>query len=189
MSSQAQQLVRRAAQFASLVERLQKMWYARNKDPECYLVLDEFPIGLTRPRVSFVGGEPDSPAVVPRRHRGGDTFCRYSQIGFHGDWFYLELPDTTLSPSEAQRLVQDRPGFFFLKDHPGSPSAFNADSCARLVQDLNPVHKCYRAGDKMGAATDLAYLWFTLWRVPADWVFQATLSYFARGDAEILSLA
>ncbi len=41
----------------------------------------------------------------------------------------------------------------------------------------------------MGAATDLAYVWFTLWNVPVEWVFEVKLSYFAGGGGEIFSLA
>lgn len=189
MSSPPHQLSRRAAQFVSLVERLQTMWHARSKDAECYLVLNEFPIPSARRRTSSAESATDSSSVAPRCRRGDDNFLRYAQIGFHGDWFYLELPDAILSPTEGQRLIQERPGFFYLKDRPESPSAFSADSWARLVQEWNPVHKCYRAGDKMGAATDLAYVWFTLWNVPVDWAFQAKLAYFGGGAAEIFMLA
>lgn len=185
--SSDQQLTRRIAQFESLIERLQSMWHARHKDPECYLVIDEFPVGVTRPKASYIDNDPASPPA-PTRLRGSDSFARYAQLAFHGSWFYLELPDMTLSPSEGERLAHDRPGFFHLKDRPDSPSSFGADKSARLVRELNPVHKCYRAGDKVSAATDLAYLWFTLWRLPADWVFQAKLSYFARGVAEVFPL-
>lgn len=94
----------------------------------------------------------------------------------------------TLSPSEGARLIQDRPGFFYLKDRPDSPSAFSAAGCAKLVREFNPVHRCYRADEKLAAAADLAYLWFSLWRVSLDWVFQAKLSYFHGGTAELISL-
>ena len=189
MSYQAHQLARRAAQFASLIERLQTMWHARSSDPECFLVLNEFPVpSARREKTPCAEDEAASLSDAPRFRQGDDNFFRYAQIGFHGDWFYLELPNAILFPAEAQRLIQERPGFFYLQDRPDSPSAFSADSWTKLVRDWNPVQKCYRAGDKMGAATDLAYVWFTLWKVPVEWLFQVKMSYFAGGVAEVFTL-
>ncbi len=189
MNFRPQQLTRRMTQFASLLDRLQQMWQARTKDPECYVVLNEFPLQSIPAEVSFAESAPASTCTPPRPHRGGDDWSRFAQMAFHGDWFYLELPNMTLSPAGGLRLIQERPGFFYLRDRPNSPSSFGADHCTRLVQELNPVHKCYRAGDETVAATDLAYVWFTLWKVPVDWIFQIRMDYFAATSAENFTLA
>ncbi|MFN0018098.1 MAG: hypothetical protein ACKVP0_07560 [Pirellulaceae bacterium] len=184
MPPSASQLARRVQQFASLLERLEVKWRAHGDGKDCYLVIDEYPVGLTRPRAKVAADD----SLSHRSHRGSDTFTRYAQVAFLGDWFYLELPDMTLSPSEGEKLIQARPAFFYLKDRPDSPSAFNAARWAKLVREFNPVHRCYRSGEKLVAAADLAYLWFSLWKVPLDWVFQAKLSYFHATGAEIFSL-
>ena len=183
MLPQPHQLARRLAQFASLVDRLESLWRARPAKPECYFVLEEFPIGPTRPRVV----PPEGVTLVGRRW-GGDHFVRWAQVGFHGNWFYLELMDTVLSPGEAERLIRERAGFFFLRDRLDGHSAFDADAAAKLVRDFNPVHKCYRAGDRAELASDLAFLWFNVWRVPLDWVFHLKTNYFGSGTAEFFSL-
>ena len=105
-----------------------------------------------------------------------------------GDWFYFDLPDITLGPREGQRLIQERPGFYYLKDRPDAPTAFKS-SFDKVVKDWNPVQKCYRSGEKHSATTDLVYLWFSLWRVPVDWTFQAKLGYFEGGSAKISLVA
>ncbi len=188
MTNEAEQIVRRAAQFVSLLEQMEEMWQARTTNRDAFLILDEYPVRTSRKNAPFMPVDDDSPVPTTGNRRGGDTVCHYSQFSCLGDWFYMDLPDITLGPSEGQRLIQERPGFYYLKDRPDAPTAFKS-SFAKSVQDWNPVQKCYRSGEKSMAAADLVYLWFSLWRVPVDWTFQAKLGHFSGGGNKILLVA
>ena len=81
------------------------------------------------------------------------------QFAFMDHGFYVDLPDTTLLPEEAKRLVAERAGFDFALNNP----------LKRLGErQFDPVQKQYRYAEQRAAAEDAAFVFFDLWRVPID---------------------
>lgn len=183
MSNPQSRLIRRIDQFAAHLARLRDRFHARAKDPYCYTIISELRWKPERQPLP-PGAEVLDPALLgTNKARAGDwhrsdMWSRYVQFGYHGDWFYLELPHSTISPDEGLRLVAERPGFFFLKDRPESPSAFSRSAWKKLVQEHNPIHRVYAAAEIPAAAADTAYIWFQLWCLPTEWVFYCRSAYF-----------
>jgi hypothetical protein len=102
------------------------------------------------------------PAPREVRRRIGGSAARGAQFAFMEHGFYLDLPDTTLTPEEARQLVAERPGFDF--------ALHNADKRMGERQ-YDPVQKQYRYGEQRAAAEDAAFVFFDLWRTPIDrWI-------------------
>jgi hypothetical protein len=179
------ELLRRCAQFATHLEALRSRWNARRRNPDCYTIILE-----TREYTSD-GNDPSKlrAQVQQLDWRFSDLWSHYVQFAWQGTWFYMELPDSTLGPSEAQRLIAARPAFFYLKDRPESQSAFSEQAWRKLVAEHNPVHRLYRASEIMAAAQDTAYVWFTLWALPLDWVFYTRTAYFKGKPQEELNVS
>lgn len=76
--------------------------------------------------------------------------------------FYLDLPDTTLTPDEAKRAVAERPGFGFALNNPQK----------RLGErQYDPVQRQYQYAEQRTAAEDAAYVFFDLWATPLNaWI-------------------
>ena len=94
---------------------------------------------------------------------------RYVQFAFTKQTFYLDLPNCTLFPLEAERLFRERSGFFYLRDR--RQPWMSAPSWQNAVKDWNPVQKIYLNSDTRSAAEDMAYIFYTLWKFPPDWQF------------------
>jgi hypothetical protein len=95
------------------------------------------------------------PRDIRRRIFGSKT--RVVQFAFMDGGFYLDLPDTTLTPEEAKRAVAERPGFRYALDNPQK----------RLGErQFDPVQQQYRYADRRAAAEDAAYVFFDLWQLP-----------------------
>ena len=77
------------------------------------------------------------------------------------DGFYIDLPDTSITPEEARALAQ-RPGFEFALDRPQK----------RLGErQYDPVQRQYQHTELRAAAEDAAFVFFDLWGTPLDaWV-------------------
>jgi hypothetical protein len=101
---------------------------------------------------------------------------RFVQFCFEPEFFWLELPNTTLSREEAERIFRDRTGFFWLKDNPLHAT--------RLCKRFDPLTKFYLYGDEMRAAEDIAYVLFQVWHFPATWRFFVKAACFDGPDFE-----
>jgi hypothetical protein len=108
----------------------------------------------------------DHAAAGPGDFNGDD---RYVQFAFTKRTFYLDLPNCTLFPLEAERLIRERSGFFYLKDH--RQPWMSMDYWQNTVRDFSPVQKIYLNSDTRSAAEDMAYIFYTLWKFPTDWQF------------------
>jgi hypothetical protein len=107
------------------------------------------------------------PAPREIRPRIGGSKTRIVQFAFMKSGFYLDLPDTTLTPEEAKRAVVDRPGFGFALDN----------SQKRLGErQYDPVQRQYQYTEKRTAAEDAAYVFFDLWQTPLDAWIEVTAS-------------
>jgi len=96
-----------------------------------------------------------------RRRLGGATHL-VVQFAFMGDGFYLDLPDTTLTPEQARRAVAERPSFDF---------ALNKEQKRLGERQFDPVQRSYRYHEKRVAAEDAAYVFFDLLQTPLDaWI-------------------
>jgi hypothetical protein len=97
---------------------------------------------------------------------GGES--RLVQFAFMEDSFYLDLPDTTLTPEEAKALVT-RPGFYYAL----------AESQKRLGErQFDPVQRRYSYSQLRIAAEDTSYIFFSLWKVPLDEYLEVTAASF-----------
>jgi hypothetical protein len=80
--------------------------------------------------------------------------------------FYMDLPNNTLFPAEAQRLFRQRSGFFYV--HERRWWFMSLERWQKLVRDFDPVQKEYLNADTRSAAEDMAFVFYTLWRFPLD---------------------
>jgi hypothetical protein len=113
-------------------------------------------------RSCFVIFEEHSPDTRGKGRHGNEIWNRFVQFSFEADRFCLDLPRDTLRPAEAQQILRERPGFFYLRDRPQFTLR------GEDVKGHDPFRKMYRYGDEPDAAQDTAYLFFTLWRLPID---------------------
>lgn len=117
---------------------------------------------------SAVAGAPSS-ATCPEPWQGWDTDplgddCapRFMQFWFSRDLFFLDLPCTTLTTVEAERLFREKTGFRFVGT--GAPLYYREAT----IQAFSPVVKLFLHGDERLAAEEAALIWFDLWRFPED---------------------
>jgi hypothetical protein len=95
------------------------------------------------------------PARLRPRIGAGERFV---QFAFHAEDFYLDLPDSTLTHEEANRVVAERAGFqFLLADESQKP--------ADHERQFDPIQRTYRYDEKRLAAEDTAYLFFDIWEI------------------------
>jgi hypothetical protein len=99
------------------------------------------------------------PAPREIRRRIGGSTARGVQFAFMECGLYLDLPDTTLTPEEAKRVVAERPGFDFALKNPQT----------RLGErQFDPVQRQYQYTEQRAAAEDAAYVFFDVWRILLD---------------------
>ena len=102
------------------------------------------------------------PARREVRRRIGDSTARLVQFAFMDSGFYLDLPDTTLTPEEAKLAIADRTGFRF---------ALENEQKRLGERECDPVQRHYTYAEKQAAALDAAYVFFDLWSVPVHaWI-------------------
>jgi hypothetical protein len=102
--------------------------------------------------------------VPSRLHGAISAQERFVQFAFQAADFYLDLPDSTLTHLEANRVVTERPGFrFFLGDGSCKPADYE--------RVFDPIQRTYNYAQLREAAEDTAYLFFDLWAVPlGTWI-------------------
>jgi|GEM_PF-5112023 len=131
----------------------------RTRQFEHYLGLMEHrTLRLVKSDCFLVFSVPTPRAVRPRI---GGSKMRIVQFAFMAHGFYIDLPDTSVTPEEAQALAQ-RPGFEFALDR----------AQKRLGERrFNPVQRQYSYTEQRVAAEDAAYVFFDLWQTPLNaWI-------------------
>ena len=108
------------------------------------------------------------PAPREVRPRIGDSKTRIVQFAFMASGFYLDLPDTSITPEEAKAAAQ-RPGFGF---------ALNNLQKRLGERQFDPVQRRYGYADQRAAAEDAAFVFFDLWHTPLDAWIKVTASAF-----------
>lgn len=159
---------------------------------DCFLVFSELPYSIKPGSPRFSGAKPigtlmgdgtardfgllpKSPTDVSSRDSQDDSQSggKFVQFSFQKNVFAVDLPNTTICPSEVHRLFRDRSGFMREADLKG-----RFLSCRRHVEHFDPVCKAYIYGDTQEAAEDVAFIFFDLWRFPIDSVLFAKASVF-----------
>jgi hypothetical protein len=164
---------RRIEQFANWIRKMSGR-RRRVKDTNCFLIFDEedpagdAPVAKLSRAKSLVcagGGFDDGMGCdgddPPQEESGGQSEDngRFVQFKFEKELFWMELPNTTLSRPEGERIMRNRPGFFWLKDNPGY-------AATRLDEPFDPMTKFYLYGDEQRAGEDVAHIFFQQWKFP-----------------------
>jgi hypothetical protein len=168
-----EELERRITQFTNW---LVKMKERRRKldDEDCFLIFDEESPEPIRPVAHFsrakslvlAGGKFPNEGIgacdlEPPAQESGDSDerCgRFLQFCFESGLFWMDIPNTTLSKFEGDKIIQRRPGFFWLRQNPGY--------AIRLPKLYDPLTKFYIYGDEPRAAEDMAFIFFDFWKFP-----------------------
>jgi len=101
-----------------------------------------------------------------------DSQRRFIQFSFNEHWFCMDMPLTTLYRIEAEKILESRNGFFYVRDRP--QFELNGDD----VDTFEPFRKIYVYGDEDSAAEDMAFIFFQVWRFPIDWCFYVNADAF-----------
>ncbi len=170
---------RRISQFA---EYLRLMGLRRHKvvHDDCFIIFDDSPPeGTESPQLkesvaikvdclasggsASGGGEPgESPS---NDWQGGEAQPRYLQFAFMRDCFYMELPNNTVFPQEAEQIFRHRQGFYWAKNRPDL--RWVRSNWEDIVK-WEPLQKVYIYRDEESAAEDMAFILFQIWHFPVD---------------------
>jgi len=170
---------RRIEQFA---QYLRLMGLRRHKvvHDDCFIVFDEFPaedakspklkesVALTVDCLADGGsasGRAGSAQGVSKRSQSGRHDSRYIQFAFMRDCFYLELPNNTVFPPEAEQVFRHRLGFYRAKNR------LDLRWVRGNWKDMlkwDPLQKVYLYRDEESAAEDMAFILFQVWHFPVD---------------------
>ena len=96
----------------------------------------------------------------PRKRRS-----RYIQFAFMRDCFYLELPNNTVFPQEAEQIFRHRLGFYWAKNR---PDLRWVRGNWKDMLTWEPLQKVYLYRDEESAAEDMAFILFQIWHFPVD---------------------
>lgn len=107
-----------------------------------------------------------------------NAHSRFIQFAFERNWFCLDMPLQTLYRDEAELILQERKGFFFLRDRPEFTLR------GECVDGFDPFRKIYIYGDESSAARDMAFIFFQVWKFPVDWRFYVTAASFGSGKTD-----
>ena len=188
MRDYRQELERRTAQFAGY---LKKMYHRAHDEVQgnCFIIFEE------RKPSDGTDGSELTEAVKPALQLAGTAFDngvnssiitngkspnfdlpdegwrednsqnRFIQFSIERNWFCLDMPLQTLFRAEAEQILRDRMGFFYLKNR----SEFTLSG--EDVDGYDPFRKVYVYGDEDSAAEDMAFIFFQVWKFPVDWRF------------------
>ena len=102
---------------------------------------------------------------LPKHGRPRKRRSRYIQFAFMRDCFYLELPNNTVFPQEAEQILRRRLGFYWAKNRTGpslGPGQLEGHG------EVEPLQKVYLYRDEESAAEDMAFILFQIWHFPVD---------------------
>lgn len=105
---------------------------------------------------------------------GNDPFMHYVQFAFDERQFRMDLPENTLHPDEAERLLVERTGFFWLR---GWSEAERPERGS-----LGPLNKIYAYGEEYQAALDMLFLLLDVWRFSPNFRWYVNSCPFENGD-------
>jgi len=146
----------RIAQFERYLRLMESRAHGEGQ-PSCFM-------SFARPLGSPVPGpkndRPQSPPMV--------------QLCFKKKWFAIDVPNTNIRPADAERVVQERRGFYREVER---PDAGVTTDVSDLVT-FDPIGKKYIYGDEREAAEDAAYLFFDVWGLRTDAELLVTASSF-----------
>lgn len=145
-----------------------------------YIIFSEMPTSKGRgaaasPMLEAAALDDPPPAASRYERRyGRDRFNYYAQFSFDENDFRIDLPNETLHPDEANRLLSEREGFFWLRtvNGTGHPD----------TRDFDPLQKIYGYGQERLAAADMLFLLFDVWSVPVDFCWYVTAALFEGGE-------
>jgi len=121
-------------------------------------------------------GISDDPIVIDLPDVGwreDNSQNRFVQFSFERNWFCLDMPMETLFRPEAEQILRERTGFFYLRDRTEF-TLYKED-----VEGYDPFRKVYVYGDERSAAEDMAYIFFLVWKFPVDSRFYVTSAAFS----------
>ena len=104
--------------------------------------------------------------------REDDSQNRYIQFSIERNWFCMDMPLETLYRPEAENILRNRQGFFYLRDRPQF-TLYEED-----VEGHDPFRKIYVYGDEGSAGEDMSYIFFQVWKFPVDTRFYVTAAAF-----------
>jgi len=104
-------------------------------------------------------------ASVPKHGKPRKRRSRYIQFAFMRDCFYLELPNKTVFPPEAEQILRHRLGFYWAKNR---PDLRWVRSNWEDMLTWEPLQKVYLYRDEESAAEDMAFILFQIWHFPVD---------------------
>jgi hypothetical protein len=118
----------------------------------------------------LVGGGTSSAGGVPCEFQPSDRpegdSSRCIQFAFMRDCFYLDLPNSTLFPNEAELILRCRLRFYYAKNRSDLRWVW---ANWRDILRWNPLQKVYLYRDEESAAEDMAFIIFQIWKFPVDW--------------------
>ena len=101
---------------------------------------------------------------------------RFVQFAFCERGFYMDLPDTTLLPEDAERILEERP------DH-GFEYALNRSQITITEQKFDPLQIIYAYPELRIAAMDTAYILYDIYGTDPEVEIQVKSAQFGKGGA------
>lgn len=94
--------------------------------------------------------------------REDDSSNRFIQFTFEEKCFHMDMPLQTLFREEAEQILRQRKGFFYLRDR----KQFTLKG--EDVEGYDPFRKVYVYGDEESAAQEMSFIFFQIWKFPVD---------------------
>jgi len=180
-----QELERRIAQFDSYLRKMYRRAHEEVCGP-CFLIFEEQRPDADSGKIELAeAAKPELELVVAAFDTAGrssiatnnetfevtlpdegwredDSQNRFIQFSFEKNWFCMDMPLNTLYRPEAEQVMRNRNGFFYLRDRPEF-TLYGED-----VDGYDPFRKIYIYGDEDSAAEDTAFIFFQVWKFPLD---------------------
>ena len=165
---------RRICQFA---DHLRLMGLRRHKvvKEDCFIVFDDSPCDDAESpklkesvaiKANALSGGSTASGNRPSKHgKQRERRSRYIQFAFMRDCFYVELPNNTLFPPEADQILRCRLGFYWAKSR---RDLRWVRACWEDMVEWTPLQKVYIYRDEQSAAEDMAFILFQIWHFPVD---------------------
>ena len=103
-----------------------------------------------------------------------DAKSRIIQFAFMADSYYLDLPDSTMTPEEFRRVVKERPDFEY---------ALMRKEKRLGEREFDPLQRIYSYGSESVAASDVGYVMFDVYGVKPTAAIKVSSASFKTGDS------
>jgi hypothetical protein len=176
MPSYADEKRRRIEQFAQYL-RLMGLRAHKLVKNSCFIIFDDSPpedadspklkeeVALRVDCLADGGSATGRSQGSPKRKKPRNRHFRYLQLAFMRDCFYLELPNNTVFPQEAEQILRCRLGFYWAKHR--TDLRWVRVNWKDIVT-WNPLQKVCLYRDEQSAAEDMAFILFQVWNFPVD---------------------